>query len=62
MWLGTLESPHEAMHAYDAATWRFGHSADMNFFEIESREVVEMLAPPLTLNTAEEKRGHNRQQ
>jgi hypothetical protein len=34
----------------------------MNFFKIESREVTEMLAPPLTLNIAEEKRGHSRQQ
>jgi hypothetical protein len=39
--------PDKAACAYDAATWRFWCGRDaLNFFEIETREDAEFLAPP----------------
>ncbi|XBI26530.1 hypothetical protein VPH35_051220 [Triticum aestivum] len=45
-WIDTYPSAHEAAHAYDMAVWRAERPrSHLNFSEIESRAVAEMLVP-----------------
>ncbi|KAF7035900.1 hypothetical protein CFC21_046685 [Triticum aestivum] len=45
-WIGTYPSAHEAARAYDVAVWRAERPrSHLNFPEIESRAVAEMLVP-----------------
>ncbi|XP_037474489.1 ethylene-responsive transcription factor ERF096-like [Triticum dicoccoides] len=45
-WIGTYPSAHEAARAYDVAVWRAERPrSHLNFPEIESRTVAEMLVP-----------------
>ena len=49
-WMGIFDTPELAAGAFDVAVWRFGcPRAELNFRDIESREVAEFLAPDVRL-------------
>jgi hypothetical protein len=61
--LGTYNSPEEAAHAYDAATWRIGRPRrKMNFPETESLEEAQFLVPRPHLVTDEDRHRHRQVQ
>ncbi|CAM0909367.1 unnamed protein product [Alopecurus aequalis] len=55
--LGTFETAHEAVRAWDAATWRLGRPrAGMNFHDVWTRQQTQVLVPPQHLVTREDER------
>ncbi|XP_051190204.1 ethylene-responsive transcription factor ERF098-like [Lolium perenne] len=53
--LGTFETEHEAVRAYDAVAWRLGrYHRTMNFHDVWTREQAEALAPPPSAVTREQ--------
>jgi hypothetical protein len=54
--IGTFETAHEAVHAYDAVAWRLGRPRrTMNFDDLMTRAQAEMLAPPPPAITREQR-------
>ncbi|CAM0904402.1 unnamed protein product [Alopecurus aequalis] len=54
--LGTFETAHEAVRAYDAAAWGLGRPRrSMNFGDVRTREQAQALVPPPSLVTDEER-------
>jgi hypothetical protein len=50
--------PELAVHAYDAAAWRFRRPRrDLNFQDVESLEETEFLAPALCVINEEDQLG-----
>jgi hypothetical protein len=61
--LGTYDASELAACAYDAATWRFHRRRhDLNFPEVESLEVAELLAPPPRLLDNDDRHCHHKVQ
>jgi hypothetical protein len=57
------DAPELAAHAYDVAAWRFLRPRrDLNFPEVESREVAELLAPPPRLLDKDDRHRHHKVQ
>lgn len=55
--LGTFETAHEAVHAYDTAVWRPGQPrAQMNFNDIFTREQAHVVVPSPRVVTEEDRR------
>ena len=49
---GHLDTPALAAHAFDVAVWRFGHPrTELNFRDVESREVAKFLTPDVRIVT-----------
>jgi hypothetical protein len=61
--LGTYNASELAARAYNAAAWRFNRPRrDLNFPEVESLEVAELLAPPPRLLDNEDRHRHRKVQ
>jgi hypothetical protein len=61
--LGTYDAPELAAHAYDATAWRFWRPRrDLNFPEVESLMVAELLAPPPRLIDIDDSHHHHKVQ
>ncbi|XP_020189522.1 ethylene-responsive transcription factor RAP2-13-like [Aegilops tauschii subsp. strangulata] len=59
--LGTFETAHEVSHVYDAAAWRLRRPwAQMNFFDMRTREQAQELTPPPRLIFEEDRRVQQR--
>jgi hypothetical protein len=54
--LGTFETAHEAARMYDTVVWRLGRTRrSMNFDDVTTRAQAEMLAPPPSAFTREQR-------
>jgi hypothetical protein len=59
VFLGTYDAPELAVRAYDATAWRFWRPRrDLNFPEVESLVVAELLAPPPRLIDIDDRHRH----
>jgi hypothetical protein len=57
------DAPELAVRTYDTAAWRFRRPRrDLNFPEVESLEVVELLVPPLCLLNIDDRHRHHKVQ
>ncbi|XP_051212132.1 uncharacterized protein [Lolium perenne] len=61
--LGTYESVHETVPAYDAVAWHLAHRwCDLNFHDVKSLVEAEIVAGPPRLITDEDRLHHRKAQ
>ncbi|KAM3392407.1 hypothetical protein ACQJBY_013504 [Aegilops geniculata] len=61
--LGTFGTAHEAARAYDATAWRLERPpAQMNFYDVFTREQTQSIAPPPRLIMDQDRAEHRRRQ